>query len=111
MFMDPIAAMLRFLMKITWTTCMMVICIISMRIIGMSAPLMDASNTLNMSTNTDPTVDMSPFHMAITLITYTTDIYTLPTATTGTNTNPVLLVQNRYVFRNYSAPESQLFLS
>jgi hypothetical protein len=54
---------------------------------------------------------MSPFHMAITLITYTTGIYTLPTATTGTNTNPVLLVQNRYVFPNYSAPEARLFLS
>ena len=77
----------------------------------MSAPLMDASNTLNMSTNTDLTVDMSLFHMVITLITYTTATYTPPTATTGTNTNPVLLVQNRCVFRNYSAPESQLFLS
>jgi low affinity Fe/Cu permease len=111
MFMDPIAAMSRFLMKITWTMCMMVICIISMRIIGMSAPLMDASNTLNMSINMDPTVGMSPFHMVITLITYTTGIYTPPTATTGTNTNPVLLVQNRCVFRKYSAPEPRLFLS
>ena len=90
---------------------MMVIYIISMRIIGTSAPLMDASNTLNMSINMDPTVDMSPFHMVITLTIYTTDIYTPPTVTTGTNTNPVLLVQNRCVFRNYSAPESRLLLS
>lgn len=77
----------------------------------MSAPLMDASNTLNMSINMDPTVDMSPFHMGITLTIYTTAIYTPPTATTGTNTNPMLLVQNRCVFRNYSAPEARLFLS
>ena len=76
----------------------------------MSALLMDASNTLNMSINTDPTVDMSLFHMVITLTIYTTAIYTPPTATTGTNTNPVLLVQNRCAFRNNSAPEEQLII-
>jgi hypothetical protein len=52
----------------------------------MNAQLMVVLSTPNTSTNTDLTVDMSPFHMVITLITYTTDIYTPPTATTGTNT-------------------------
>ena len=86
MFMDPIAAMSRFLMKITWTMCMMVICIISMRIIGMSAPLMDASNTLNMSINMDRIVVMLQSPTVITSTIYTMATYTPPTATTGTNT-------------------------
>jgi hypothetical protein len=68
MSMALIAVTPQFPMTIIWITCTMGIYIIST------------------TTNTDLTVDMSPFHMVITLITYTTDIYTPPTATTGTNT-------------------------
>jgi hypothetical protein len=109
--MALIAVTPQFPMTIIWITCTMGIYIISTTTIGMNAQLMVVLSTPNTSTNMGLTVDMSPFHMVITLITYTTDIYTPPTATTGTNTNPVLLVQNRYVFRNYSAPEARLFLS
>jgi hypothetical protein len=73
-------------MTIIWITCMMATYITNMMIIGTSALLMAAWNTPNTSINTDLTVDMSPFHMVITLITYTTATYTPPTATTGTNT-------------------------
>jgi len=109
--MAQIAVTPQFPMTIIWITCTTGIYIISTTIIGTSARSTVVSSTPNTSTNTDLTVDMSPFHMVITLITYTTDIYTPPTATTGTNTNPVLLVQNRCVFHNYSAPEARLFLS
>jgi|GEM_PF-2279445 hypothetical protein len=86
MSMALIAVTPQFPMTIIWITCTMGIYIISTTTIGMNAQLMVVLSTPNTSTNTDLTVDMSPFHMVITLITYTTDIYTPPTATTGTNT-------------------------
>ena len=99
MFMDQIAAMSQYPMRITWITCMTVIYIISTMTIGMNAPWRVASSMRNTITNMDPIVVMSQYPMATTLITFTMVTYTPLTATTGTNTKPVILVsiftQNR----------------
>jgi hypothetical protein len=71
---------------------MMVICIISMRIIGTNAQSTVVSSTPNMSTNTDRIVVMLQSPTVITSTIYTMATYTPLMATTGTNTNPVLLV-------------------
>jgi hypothetical protein len=92
MSMALIAVTPQFPMTIIWITCTMDIYIISTRTIGMSAPSMAALSTLNMSTNMDRIVVMLQSPTAITSIIYTTDTFMPPTATTGTNTNPVLLV-------------------
>ena len=111
MSMAPIAVTPQFPMTIIWITCTMGIYITNTMTIGTSAQSTVVSSTPNTSTNTVRIVAMSQFLTATMLTTYTMVTYTPPTATTGTNTNPVLLVQNRCVFRNYSAPEAQLFLS
>jgi len=92
MFMDLIAVMRQFPMTIILITCMMGICTISMMTIGMSAPLMAVSSMPSTNINTDRIAVMSRSPMEITSITYTTGTYTRPMATTGTNTNPVILV-------------------
>ena len=85
--------------------------IISTTIIGTSAQSTVVLSTRNTSTNTDRIAVMLQSPTVITSIIYTMATYTPLMVTTGTNTKPVLLVQNRCVFRNYSAPESRLFLS
>jgi len=93
MFMAPIVAMRLFHTKIIWITCMMGIYITNMTITGTNAPLMAVSSTPNTNINTDQTVAMWQSHMGITPTIYTMDTCTPPTATTGTNTNPVILVR------------------
>ncbi len=90
MFMVQIADTPQFPMTIISITCTMGICTISMMTIGMSATSMVVLSTPNMSTNMDQIVVMSQSPMVITLTTYTTDIYTPPTATTGTNTKNLI---------------------
>jgi len=92
MSMALIAVTPQFPMTIIWITCTMGIYIISTRTIGMSAPSMAAWSTPNTSINTDPIVVMLQSPMVTTSTIYTTDTFMPPTATTGTNTNPVLLV-------------------
>jgi hypothetical protein len=100
MSMALIAVTPQFPMTIIWITCTMGIYIISTRTIGMNVLLMAAWSTPNTSINTDPIVATLQFLTVTMSTTYTTATYTPPTATTGTNTNPVLLVQNRCVVRN-----------
>jgi hypothetical protein len=100
MFMAPIVAMRLFHTMIIWITCMMGIYITNMTITGTNAPLMAVSSTPNTNINTDQNVATLQFLTVTMSTTYTTATYTPPTATTGTNTNPVLLVQNRCVVRN-----------
>ena len=92
MSMAQIAVTPQFPMTIIWITCTMGIYIISMTTIGTNAQSMVVLSTPNMSTNTDRIVVMLQSPTVITSTIYTTDIYTPPTATTGTNTNPVILV-------------------
>ena len=90
--MAQIAVTPQFPMTIIWITCTMGIYIISTTTIGTNAQSMVVLSTPNTSTNTDRIVVMLRSPTVITSTIYTTDIYTPPTATTGTNTNPVILV-------------------
>ena len=92
MFMAPIVAMRLFHTMIIWITCMMDIYITNMTITGTNAPLMAVSSTPNTNINTDQTVAMWQSHMGTTPTICMMGTYMQPTATTGTNTNPVLLV-------------------
>jgi hypothetical protein len=92
MSMAQIAVTPQFPMTIIWITCTMGIYIISTTIIGTSAQSTVVSSTPNTNINTDQTAAMWQSHMGITPTIYTMDTCTPPTATTGTNTNPVLLV-------------------
>ena len=92
MSMAQIAVTPQFPMTIIWITCTMGIYIISTTTIGTNAQSMVVLSTPNTSTNTDRIVVMLRSPTVITSTIYTTDIYTPPTATTGTNTNPVILV-------------------
>ena len=58
MSMDPIADTPQLFMMITWIMCMTVICIISTKIIGMSAISLDASLTKSTNINMALIVDM-----------------------------------------------------
>ena len=111
MFMAPIVAMRLFHTMIIWITCMMGIYITNMTITGTNAPLMAVSSTPNTNTNTVQTAAMWQSHMGITPTIYTMDTCTPPTVTTGTNTNPVLLVSFKLAIPIKVTPESQLFLS
>ena len=92
MSMALIAVTPQFPMTIIWITCTMGIYIISTRTIGMSAPSMAALSTPNMSTNMDRIVVMLQSPTVIMSTIYTMATYTPLMATTGTNTNPVILV-------------------
>jgi hypothetical protein len=109
--MALIAVTPQFPMTIIWITCTMGTYIISTMTIGMNAPSMVVLSTPNTSTNMGQIVVMLQSPTVTTSTIYMMATYTPLMATTGTNTNSVLLVQNRCVIINYSAPEAQLFLS
>ena len=90
--MVQIAVTPQFPITIISITCTMGIYIISTTTIGTNAQSMVVLSTPNTSTNTDRIVVMLRSPTVITSTIYTTDIYTPLMATTGTNTNPVILV-------------------
>ena len=92
MSMAQIAVTPQFPMTIIWITCTMGIYIISTTTIGTNAQSTVVSSTPNTSTNTDRIVVMLQSPTVITSTTYTMATCTPLMATTGTNTNPVLLV-------------------